>query len=271
LQKANLEKLNTAGGVPSLTQAVLNHVSIPVPPLPIQEEIVRILDTFTELIAELTAELTARKRQYEYYRAELVLNKQSPKNKELLLGDIGPVSMCKRIMKNETSSIEKIPFYKIGTFGNTPNAFISEETYAKYKEKYPFPKKGDVLISAAGTIGRTVIYDGNPSYYQDSNIVWIDNTEAQVLNKYLYYYYQLKPWRESKGGTISRLYNNDIRRTKIIVPPKKIQEQIIAVLDHFDAICNDLSSGLPAEIEARKKQYEYYRDKLLSFNERKAE
>lgn len=105
--------------------------------------------------------------------------------------------------------------------------------------------------------------------YQDSNIVWLDNDENKVLNKYLFYYYQLQPWAVSTGGTIARLYNDNISKAKIAVPPIEEQRRIVSMLDRFDTLCNDLTSGLPAEIEARKKQYEYYRDKLLSFKELK--
>lgn len=183
------------------------------------------------------------------------------------LGEIGKVSMCKRILKSETNSEQGVPFYKIGTFGKKADAYISRELFEEYREKYSYPKKGDILISAAGTIGRTVIYDGEDAYYQDSNIVWLENDESLVLNRYLYYFYQLQPWYVSTGGTIKRLYNDNIRNTKIPVPPLAEQERIVAILDRFDALCNDLTSGLPAEIAARQKQYEYYRDKLLSFQE----
>lgn len=125
-----------------------------------------------------------------------------------------------------------------------------------------------MLISAAGTIGRTVVYDGKPSYFQDSNIVWIDNDESVVLNGYLRYCYELKPWKASEGGTIPRLYNDNIAKAVIAVPSIEEQKRVVSILDRFDAICNDLTSGLPAEIEARQKQYEYYRDKLLTFKER---
>jgi len=175
--------------------------------------------------------------------------------------------MCKRIMKAETSTNGEVPFFKIGTFGGEPNAYISKETYEKYKSMYSYPNKGDVLISAAGTIGRTVIYDGEPAYYQDSNIVWIANDERIVLNKYLFYCYQLQPWVVSTGGTIARLYNDNISKAKIYVPSIEKQLQIIETLDRFDTLCNDISTGLPAEITARQKQYEYYRDRLLSFKE----
>ena len=176
--------------------------------------------------------------------------------------------MCKRIMKAETSLSGDIPFYKIGTFGKKPDAYISREKFEKFRKEYPFPKKGDILISAAGTIGRAVIYDGEDAYYQDSNIVWLDNDERIVLNRYLFYCYQLQPWAVSEGGTIARLYNDNISRAKINVPLVEEQKRIIATLDHFHSLCTDLTSGLPAEIEARQKQYEYYRDKLLSFEEK---
>lgn len=176
---------------------------IPVPPLAIQREIVHILDNFTELTAELTAELTTRKKQYEYYRDKLLLLDCDCEWRTL--GEIGKVSMCKRIMKSETSRQGDVPFFKIGTFGKKPDAYISWEKFEEYRTIYPFPKKSDILISAAGTIGRTVIYDGKPAYYQDSNIVWLENDESDVLNKYLYYYYQLQPWSIATGGTIARL------------------------------------------------------------------
>ena len=183
------------------------------------------------------------------------------------LGDIGSICMCKRILKSQTNTVKGVPFYKIGTFGKEADAYISQETFNEYRSKYNFPKKGDVLISAAGTIGRTVVYDGKPAYFQDSNIVWIDNDESIVLNSYLRYCYELKPWKASEGGTIPRLYNDNIAKSVIAVPPIEEQKRVVSILDRFDAICNDLTSGLPAEIEARRKQYEYYRDKLLSFKE----
>lgn len=110
-----------------------------------------------------------------------------------------------------------------------------------------------------------MIYDGEPAYYQDSNIVWLDNNETKVLNKYLFYYYQLQPWAISTGGTIARLYNDNISKAKIVVPPLEEQQRIVDILDRFDTLCSDLTGGLPAEIEARQKQYEYYRNKLLQF------
>ena len=249
------------------------------------------LDNFEIICSDLSiglpAEIEARQKQYEYYRdalltytatgATILTDRQTDRQSiikliqyvfgwvEVELRDIGKVSMCKRIMKAETSSDGDVPFYKIGTFGKEADAYISREKFEEYRKLYSFPQKGDILISAAGTIGRTVIYDGEDAYYQDSNIVWLANDESIVLNKYLYYCYQLQPWAVAAGGTIARLYNDNIGRAKICVPAIEEQKRIIAILDRFDALCNDLTSGLPAEIEARKKQYEYYRDKLLTF------
>ena len=254
------------------------------------------LDNFESICSDLNiglpAEIEARKKQYEFYRDQLLTfaaqdeivltdrqtDRQTDEYNALIrlcqyvfgyisieLGSIGKVSMCKRIMKAETVSNGDVPFYKIGTFGKTPDAYISREKFEEYRKAYSFPKKGDVLISAAGTIGRTVIYDGEDAYYQDSNIVWVDNDESIVLNRYLFYCYQLQPWAVSEGGTIARLYNDNISKAKIKVPSIAEQKRIIAILDHFSTLCTDLTSGLPAEIEARQKQYEYYRDNLLSF------
>ena len=250
----------------NLNVGIMKNYLIPVPPLEVQQEIVRILDHFTELTTELTTELAARKEQYIYYRNRLLA--PTSQSTWMTLGDIGKVAMCKRIMKAETSPSGDVPFYKIGTFGKEPDAYISKAKYEEYRSKYSFPKKGDILISAAGTIGRTVIYDGEPAYYQDSNIVWVENDESIVLNRYLYYYYQLQPWSVSTGGTIARLYNDNISKARISVPPLPEQRRIVSILDRFDTLCNDLTNGLPAEIAARQKQYEYYRDKLLTFKER---
>lgn len=186
------------------------------------------------------------------------------------LGEIGELCMCKRIFKDQTSATGDVPFFKIGTFGSVPDAFISNDLYDEYRKKYNFPKSGDLLISCSGTIGKTVQYDGRPAYFQDSNIVWIANDEERVANNYLKYLYSVLKWPVSKGGTIGRLYGKDIKKIVIPVPSLEEQERIVAILDKFDALVNDITQGLPAEIEARRKQYEYYRDKLLTFKKKAA-
>lgn len=274
----DMMSMDTGSGRPSLTQAILNKIAVPIPcpdnpakSLAIQGEIVRILDTFTELTGELTAELTLRKKQYNHYRDQL-LSHPSGNMAWKPLGWVGEVRMCKRVMKNQTSEAGDIPFFKIGTFGREPDAYISRDLFEKFRKKYSYPKIGDVLISASGTIGRTVIFDGEEAYFQDSNIVWLENDESKVLNKYLFYFYQIAKWHVSDGGVIKRLYNDNIKKTLVAVPypdnPKKsLEEQarIVAILDAFDTLTTSPTKGLPREIELREKQYAYYRDLLLSF------
>ncbi len=149
------------------------------------------------------------------------------------LGDIGKPCMCKRVMKHQTTPYGEIPFYKIGTFGNTADAFISKKLFLEYKAKYSFPKKGDILISASGTIGRAVIYDGKPAYFQDSNIVWIDNDETLVKNDFLFYAYSNIKWN-TEYTTILRLYNDNFRNTLIPLPPLNEQIAIANVLSGVD-------------------------------------
>ena len=290
------------GSQPNLGMRELEQFEVDIPPLDVQNRIVNVLDNFEKICSDLNiglpAEIEARQKQYEYYRDKLltfaetgntILSRAEQSRAEqsraeqsralikllqyvfgyvrIFLGDVGSICMCKRILKSQTNTVRGVPFYKIGTFGKEANAYISQETFNEYRSKYNFPKKGDVLISAAGTIGRTVVYDGKPAYFQDSNIVWIDNDESIVLNSYLRYCYELKPWKASEGGTIPRLYNDNIAKAVIAVPSIEEQKRVVSTLERFDAICNDLTSGLPAEIEARQKQYEYYRDRLLSFKE----
>ncbi len=268
-------------GVPHVHGSDIAKFSIPVPPIEVQEEIVRILDSFSDYAAELQA----RKQQYEYYRNLLLTFNPSAygcgtddeqkdgvttwgghnyKIQWKKMGEIGNICMCKRILKHQTNTKSGIPFYKIGTFGKVADSYISEDLFMEYKKKYSFPQKGEILISASGTIGRAVIYDGEDAYFQDSNIVWINNDESMVLNKYLYYFYQIVDWNV-EGGTIKRLYNTNLSNTPIPLPPLELQEKIVAILDRFETLVNDLTNGLPAEIAAVKDQYEYYRNKLLTF------
>lgn len=261
--------------VSSIRKPMIEGFSLPVPPIPVQEEIVRILDTFTELQAELQAELQKRKQQYNYYLDNLLsfndINRGGQAEvRWMKMKDIGKVCMCKRILKNQTSSSGDVPFFKIGTFGGNADAYISQALFNEYKTKYSYPQKGDILISAAGTIGRTIVFDGAPSYFQDSNIVWLKHDESIVLNSYLRYCYTLNPWVVSTGGTIARLYNDNILEATIPVPSLEEQRRIVSILDRFDRLTNDLTSGLPVEIEMRRQQYEYYRDKLLTFKRKGA-
>ena len=269
IEKKNMDILVARGSIPALNKSDFDKVKIPLPPMEVQREIVRILDSFTLLTEELTEELTARKKQYEFYRDFLLSFDELDKNGggcELkMLGDIGEVRMCKRILKEQTSVNGEIPFYKIGTFGKEADAYISKELFDEYRSKYSYPKIGEVLISASGTIGRAVIFNGNDAYFQDSNIVWIENDEGQVLNRYLFYFYQIADWNIAEGGTIKRLYNDNLKKIKIPVPSLQTQQKVVEILDKFDTLVNSITEGLPREIELRRKQYEHYRELLLNF------
>lgn len=153
------------------------------------------------------------------------------------LGDLGRICMCKRVMKHETNSISGIPFYKIGTFGAKADAYISQELYENYKAKFAYPKKGQILISAAGTIGKSVIYNGEPAYFQDSNIVWVDTNKDKILDKFLFFVYQTIEWKKeagTKGGIIERIYNENLKQIKIPLPPLKEQEKISSCIENLE-------------------------------------
>ena len=240
--------------------SIFSQFEIPLPPLAIQQEIVSVLDSFTTLIDKMKKEVEMRKKQMEVYRKEIFVFKEGEcewKN----LGRIGEVRMCKRILKYQTQEKGDVPFYKIGTFGKKADAYISKELYSEYKSKYYYPKIGDILISAAGTIGRCIEFDGSPSYYQDSNIVWIENDESLVLNSFLKKFYPIAKWKIDDGGVVKRLYNENLKSTQIPIPPLSVQQEIVRTLDAFETYI----SKLEKLIALRQKQYEYYREKLLTF------
>ena len=148
--------------------------------------------------------------------------------------DVGSVAMCKRIFKEQTSAEGEVPFYKIGTFGGEPDAFISRKLFDEYKTKYPYPNKGDILISASGSIGRTIEFTGKDEYFQDSNIVWLKHGN-EIDDGFLKVLYSVVEW-SCEGSTIKRLYNDNFLKTNFMLP--KIDEQIklgtyFSNLDHL--------------------------------------
>ena len=284
LRKEHLEKYNTAGGVPSLTQKVLNKVKIPVPPLPVQEEIVRILDSFTSLTVELQtklqAELQARQKQYEYYRDQLLtFDVHKGRTSEVqwkTLGELGKwfggktPSMAKSVFWDNG----KIPWIsskdmKASTLSDTQDHIT--EVAIKDASMTIFPKNSIAIVTRSGILKHTFPVAYIPfetTINQDIKLLVVNNT---VNPRYAFHLLQgngkeiLKKTKK-QGGTVDSLDFQRILQYKVPVPPLPVQEKIVEVLDNFDAICSDLNIGLPAEIEARQKQYEYYRDALLSFN-----
>ncbi len=239
LNHSDLTEFVSGLTVPKLNQGCLREIPVPVPPLAEQERIVGVLDEAFAGLATAQAHAEANlKNARALFDSHLhsVFSHRGPGWVETKVGEIGKVSMCKRIFKEETTPTGDIPFYKIGTFGKEPDAFIPNSTYTEYRAKYPFPKKGDVLISASGTIGRRVRYDGEHAYFQDSNIVWINNDEKQVLNDYLYHFYGACDWNSTKGATIARLYNDNLRQIAISFPESlHEQRRSVAKLDALSA------------------------------------
>jgi type I restriction enzyme S subunit len=150
-----------------------------------------------------------------------------------VLGDLGSVAMNKRVFKDQTSVNGDVPFFKIGTFGSQPDAFISRELFEEYKAKFPFPVKGDLLISASGSIGRIVEYLGEDQYFQDSNIVWLKHN-GNIENSFLKVFYSIVKWSGLEGSTIKRLYNSNILETAISIPKPEEQTQIGKYFQQLD-------------------------------------
>ncbi len=220
-KQEDIYKFQQGGGQPHVYPKDLKTIKIPLPPLEIQKQIVVELEGYTGIIS-------GAKQITQNWKTKIEID---PEWEKVKLGEVGKVSMCKRVFKDQTSADGKVPFYKIGTFGKNPDAFISQELFDDYQAKFSYPKKGDVLISTSGTIGRTVIFDGEPAYFQDSNIVWIENDGKIVDNKYLYLVFQDINWVTTKGGTIERLYNKLIEETEIFAPPLEIQKQIVEKIE----------------------------------------
>lgn len=176
--------------------------------------------------------------------------------------------MCKRILASQTNTEEGVPFYKIGTIGNAPDAYISKELFDDYKTKYNYPHKGEVMITCAGTVGKCVIYDGKDAYYQDSNIVWIDNPSQCISNSFLYHLLAIVDWRKLNSTTIIRIYNDDLRNLKLSYPQIEEQQKIsrlLSLLDERIATQNKIIDKLQSLIKGLNDSlYAQYGDKVLT-------
>ena len=276
LLKEQLEKLNTAGGVPSLTQTVLNKILIPVPPPEVQEEIVKILDHFTDLAAELQVELQARKEQYDYYR-----------NKLLTFAKIGAQSvtwmrMCDLFdMRNGyTPSKTNVEYWENGTVpwfrmedirqnGRILSDSIQHITSSAVKGGRLFPANSFIIATTA-TIGEHALIIADSLANQRFTNLQVRKSLIDKVNiKFLYYYmYIVGAWCKNNTN-VSGFASVDMKKfKKLLIPIPSIskQQRIVAILDKFEVLVNDLSQGLPAEVAAVQEQYEYYRNKLLSFS-----
>ena len=236
--------------------------AIPLPPLEVQSEIVRILDNFTELTAELTAELIARKKQYEFYRNKLLTfgDAQEGATSNVVrraLGEVCYISAGGDAPKDSMSK-QKTEKYSVPIISNGigENALYGYTDSAKIEEPA-------VTVAARGTIGYAE-YRDYPFYPIIRLLTAIPKDKTVVNTKYLYYCLQGKRYSIPMGG-IPQLTAPELKKVEIPIPSLDVQNRLVDVLDNFDAICADLNIGLPAEIEARQKQYEYYRDALLTY------
>lgn len=265
--RKELRKRTLVNAVPiKINMGDIGKITLPVPPLPVQCEIVRILDNFAELTEglnrELAAELTARKKQYAYYRDKL-----------LTFGDVR-VGVTSDVIRRTLGEV-----CKISAGGDAPKDSMSKQKTEKYSVPIisngigenalygytdaPKVEEPAVTVAARGTIGYAE-YRDYPFYPIIRLLTAIPKDSTVVNTKYLYYCLQGKQYSVPMGG-IPQLTAPELKKVEIPIPSLDVQNRIVQVLDNFDAICTDLSSGLPAEIEARQKQYEYYRDKLLTF------
>ena len=274
LQSQHLERLNKAGGVPSLTQSILNKVIIPVPPLAIQNEIVKLLDNFTELTAELTAELQLRKKQYSFYRDSLLNFSRDDVDVEW------------RTLGETCDTLSGFPFdssqftssgIRLMRGMNVKRGVLDfrEENNRYWKgydglEKYLL-ESDDIIIAMDGSL----VGQSYGLVKEEQRPLLLVQRVARVRSRkanphYIYHYISSGRFTDyvnlkRTAGAVPHISLRDIEHFKIPFPSTEKQNQIAAILDRFDALCHDLTQGLPAEIAARKKQYEYYRDKLLTF------
>jgi len=256
-----------SGAMPSIRKTTIEKYIIPLPPLLVQREIVRILDTFTELIAELTA----RKRQYECYRDKLLSfniqmgpssKEQEPKTQtQSYFAGYVPYKPLAEVL-----TIKNGKDYKKFSQGSVP--VYGSGGIIAHIDQYVYDKPS-VLIPRKGSLNK--LYYVDFPFWTVDTIFYTEINSIIVQPKFVFYFLQAQHLeRLNTAGGVPSLTQAMLNKLLIPVPSLSEQSRIVAILDRFDALCNDLSSGLPAEIAARQKQYEYYRDKLLTFKEKSA-
>ena len=265
------------GGVPTIDKIVIEELKVPVPPVEVQSEIVRILDNFTLLTAELTAELTARKQQYQYYLDMLF---ESCNGESRTLDEIGVFTRGKRFVHADAVNQDGIPCIHYGElytyYGVVANHSKSQIRKSILEEKkLRYAKKGDVVIVGAGEndedIGIGVAWNGDYEVaVHDACYIFETEENSKFISYYLrssYYHKQIKAY--VSRGKICAISSQGIGKAIIKVPSIDEQMRIVDMIEQFYLYSNDITQGLPAEIKLRQRQYEYYRNKLLTFKELK--
>ncbi len=266
--------------VPRLSRDVVEKLMIPVPPLEVQREIARVLDSFmlltTELTTKLTTELAARKKQYEYYRNNLLTFDSSVEYKSL--GDLFPyirngfVGTVTPFFTDEKHGIRYLEGTNIhdGMISDNEILYVTKEFHQKHIKNEL--QSDDILMVQSGHVGECAVV-GDKYAGANCHALIILSNGGTCNSKYVcHYFHSVKGYKSLSpamtGGTVRHVLASKMKNIKIPVPPRDTQDQIVKVLDDFETICSGLDIGLPAEIESRKKQYEFYRDKLLTFNEK---
>lgn len=286
--KKFITKKAVSATVTSIRKPMIEDFEVPLPPLSIQSEIVHILDSFTLLTAELTAELTARQKQYAFYRDYLLdfsnedVTKKIPdidcSNVEYKrLGDIATAIYRGAGIKRDEVTETGIPCVRYGeiytTYNVTFNNCVSHTDEDKIQNKKYF-EHGDVLFAITGEsveeIAKSCVYLGHDKCLAGGDIVVLKHNQNPKYMAYVLSTTNAQS-QKSKGKVKSKVVHSSVPAISDIIipiPPLAEQEKIANMIERFDHLCNDISNGLPAEIEARKKQYEYYRDTLLSFDDK---
>lgn len=260
---------------PAISDSLVKKFKIPVPPLAIQREIASILDKMENLKAELEAELELRSRQYSFYRDQLMTFPETGGVRWVPMGEAGTFFRGKRFTKSDyvEGGIPCIHYGEIYTeFGPSTDKVVSH-LQVDLRARLRFAEPGDVVIVDVGEtvadVGKAVAWMGNgPVAIHDHCYAFRHGMNPAFVSHYM----QTTRFHKEKARHVARtkvktLLMDGLARVEIPVPSREDQDRIVAILDKFDALVNDLSIGLPAEIEARRKQYEYYRDKLLTFEE----
>lgn len=264
-----------AGTVQNLNADIVKSVVIPVPPLAVQRHIVEVLDTFTKLEAELEAELEARRRQYQYYRDALLSFADQPDIRWATMGEVGDFFRGRRFTKADYAEdgIACIHYGDIytqyGTFAENSVSHVRTDMASTLR----FAQSGDLVIAGVGEtvedVAKAVAWLG------EGKVAIHDDCFAfrHSLNpKFVSYWFQTTAFHAEKNkfvasAKVKRLSGESLSKLQIPVPPASEQARIVAILDKFDALVNDISWGLPAEIKARRQQYTHYRDRLLTFRD----
>ncbi len=287
-QQDAIHATKSTGGIPHVYSKDLQNFLIPIPPLEIQQEIVKILDAFTELNTELNTELKARKKQYEYYQNMLLdfndINQNHKDAKEKLAQKPYPKRL-KTLL--QTLAPKGVEFRKLGEVCESTNKKtlkVSEVSEVKNKGMYPVINSGrdlygyyhdfnndgeNITIASRGEYAGFINYFNEKFFAGGLCYPYKVKDTNELLTKFLYFYLKTNEIQIMENlvsrGSIPALNKADIETLTIPIPPLEIQQEIVKILDQFSALTTDLLAGIPAEIEARKKQYEYYREKLLTF------